>query len=308
MSNNSAFDAIGILPVVDVLENQELLDEAVTERLEGEQAYKLLFDTHEVNARAVAYQLDAAPGLDAEVKVVPEFGEIPVADPLSGEEKFAKLAKDAVGIRVSYEQRSDNDSKAVQREVAGRSREIARGNARRALAALDAAEITEFPVTASWDTADAKALTDLHLANELIVGAQDKDGNAFDYEATVLWVSKRTASVLKRNEEVSGSYIGDMASENPLFKSIADQPLLAGQFQIAADNSIPDGVGYLFDEGRVGSEFQIEDPIFTPFYEEGGQSGYGGPTMSWRSDYVHERALAVRAPKAIVKLTGLLTK
>lgn len=307
MSANSAFDAVGILPVVDILDNPELLEEAVTELLEGEQAYKLLFEKHDVNARAIAYHQDTAPGLDRQVQVVPEFGEIPVADPNAGEEKFAKLEKDAIGIRVSYEQRSDNDSKAVQRELKARAREIARGNANRAVNALNKADITEFPVTAPWDTEGAEALTDLYLANELIVGAKDNDGNAFDYEGNVLWVSKKTASVLKRNEEVRAAYVGDMASENPLFKSISEQPLLAGQFQIATDNSIPDGEGYLFAEGRVGSEFQIEDPIFTPFYEEGGQSGYGGPTMSWRSDYVHERALAVRAPKSIVKMTGLLS-
>lgn len=305
--NNSAFEAIGLLPVVDVIENPELLQAAVEERLEGEQAYKLLFDTYPVDARSVAFQLDSAPGLDRQVKEVPQFGEIPVGDPLEGEDKFAKLAKDAIGIRVSYEQRKDNDSKAVQREVAARTREISRGNARRALEALEAAEITEFPVTAAWDTENAEALTDLHLANELIVGAKDNHGNPFDYEGTTIWASKKTISVFKRNPEVLGSYVGDMAAENPLFKAIGDNPLVAGQFQLAPDNSIPDGVAYLFADERVGSEFQIEDPIVTPFYEEGGQSGYGGPNMTWRSDYVHERALAVRAPKAIVKLTGLLT-
>ena len=70
-----------------------------------------------------------------------------------------------------------------------------------------------------------------------------------------------------------------------------------------------DGVAYVMSEtptGGLGTRFEAEPPRFSDWYEEGGQSGMGGPRLTWRSDYVHFRSLVVRAPKALVKITGAI--
>ena len=44
----------------------------------------------------------------------------------------------------------------------------------------------------------------------------------------------------------------------------------------------------------------------TPLYSWGGDSPLGGPTMSWRTDVVNQRAIGVDNPKSVVKLTGVI--
>ena len=308
-TNNSYFDALEVLPVEDILTSSELLEAAASELLVGTQAYDLLFNAHNVDHLTIGYNTDVAPGLDEAVQTVPEFGEIPVGDPDAGERKYADLTKKAIGLRISKEQRDFGTGADIQRELVGRVAEIRRGNSADAMAALEAAGIEELPVAAKWNTTDAQAVDDLWAADDLLSGAKDTRGNLFNYSAGYVWANRKTLNALKRNKQTSSFYIGDMAHANPLFAGISEQPLVAEQFKLVADQALPDGVAYVFADseyGTVGTRFQTGDPIFTPFYEEHGQSGHGGSTMSWRSDYAHWRALAVRAPKAAVKLTGAI--
>ena len=76
-----------------------------------------------------------------------------------------------------------------------------------------------------------------------------------------------------------------------------------------ADQSLDDGVAYVFageEYGKIGSRFQLGEPKTSDWYSEGGDSTLGGSTMSKRTDWVHWRGLGVRAPKAVVKITGAL--
>lgn len=308
-TNNSYFDALEVLPVEDILTSSELLEAAAEELLQGTQAYDLLFTPHNVKHLTIGYNVDVAPGLDEAVQTVPEFGEIPVGDPDAGLRKYADLTKKAVGIRISKEQKDFGSGADIQRELIGRMAEVRRGNSNDALAALEAAGIEELPVAAKWNTKDALAMDDLWAADDLLAGAKDERGNLFNYSAGYVWANRKTLNALKRNKQTASLYIGDMAHANPLFAGIEQQPLIAEQFKLVADQALPDGVAYVFADseyGSVGTRFQTGEPIFTEFYEEHGQSGHGGSTMSWRSDYAHWRALAVRAPKAAVKLTGAI--
>lgn len=307
--HNSYFDALETLTVEEILESSELLEAAAEELLEGTQAYDLLFNPVNVKQLTIGYNLDVAPGLDEAVQKVPEFGEIPVGDPNRGERKFADLTKHAVGIRVSYEQKSFGSGADIQRELIGRLAEVRRNNSNEAVGALADSGIEELPVSQKWNEKDAPAMDDLFAADDLLAGATDDRGNLFNYSASYVWANRRTINALKRNRQVTDLYIGDMASSNPLFKGIEQQPLIAEQFRLVADQALPDGVAYVFageEYGKVGSRFQTGEPIFTDWYQEEGESGYGGRTMAYRSDYAHWRALAVRAPKAIVKITGAI--
>lgn len=305
---NSAYDALAELSVQDLIDTPELFERALEELLEGEQAYKMLFKQENTTEEVVAYTEEDAPVLDTGLQAVAEFAEIPVADPVRDRvKKFAALEDYAVGIRISEKQRRKNRNGEVQRELVARARTIRRDNGLAALAALAEAGIAEFPVDTPWDQPDADIREDIGLVTDLILGATDRFGNPHTYEPDVLWANPVTINRAKRNQTVKSDFLGDMASDNPLFKKVGQNPLIGGYLQVVPDISIPMGEAYIAAQQRVGVEAQDGGPITTPFYEEGGQSGIGGPRMTHRSDYVHNRALFVPAPKAIVRLTGLAT-
>lgn len=305
---NSAYDALAELSVLELTENPELFERALEELLEGEQAYKMLFKKEHTDEEVVTYYEEDAPVLDAGLKPVAEFAEIPVADPIRERvKKFAVIEDYAIGIRISERQKRMNRNGEVQRELAARARTIRRDNGLAAMEALKKANIAEMPVALAWDKSDADIREDIGLATDLIMSATDRFGNQHSYEPDVLWANPVTINRAKRNKTVREDFIGDKASDNPLFKKVGQNPLIGGYLQIVPDLSIPVGEAYIAVEGRVGVEAQQSDPTTTPFYEEGGQSGIGGPRMSHRSDYVHPRTLYVPAPKAIVRLTGLAT-
>lgn len=305
---NSAYDALAELSVQDLIDTPELFERALEELLEGEQAYKMLFSTENTDEEVVAYTEEDAPVLDTGLQAVAEFAEIPVADPVRDRvKKFAALEDYAIGIRISEKQRRRNRNGEVQRELVARARTIRRDNGLAAMAALAEAGIAEFPVDTPWDHPEADIREDIGLVTDLILGATDRFGNPHNYEPDVLWANPVTINRAKRNQTVKSDFIGDMASDNPLFKKVGQNPLIGGYLQVVPDISIPMGEAYIAAQQRVGVEAQGGAPITTPFYEEGGQSGIGGPRMTHRSDYVHNRALFVPAPKAIVRLTGLAT-
>lgn len=305
---NSAFDALGVLPVADVLAAPELFEQAVQEQIEGEQSYQVLFRTYTTDDAVVRYRYEAAPEMDDEVQIVPEFGEIPVTDPLSdGEDQFKTIDKYGLAARISEEQNFRNERNAVQKEASALARAILTGNGKAALAALALAPIEEFPVLIPWDNPDADVREDFGLATDLVLGATDSNGRQFGYQPSIFWANPVTINRAKRNKTVAQDFLGDMASENPIFKKIGQNPLLGGYLQVVPDMTIPVGEAYIAVEQSVGYAAENGPATVSPFYEEGGQSGRGGPNMAWRSDYVHFRGLFVPAPKAIVKLTGLAT-
>lgn len=304
----SAFDAISELSVNELIEAPELFDQAMQELIDGEQAYKTMFHTYNTPDPVVKYEEDSAAFLIDDLQPIAEFGEIPVSDPVADKEyKFAAVEASALAIRISHQQKVRNANGEVQRELKAFANTVMRGNGLAAKAAIEAAGIEEFEVTHAWDTAEADIREDIGLVTDLIMGAVDKNGRQYNYSPSVLWANPVTINQVIRHKSITKDFVGNMASENPMFKKIGQNPLLGGYLQVVPDLSVPRGEAYIAVEGAVGLEAQNAAPRFTSFYEEGGQSGMGGPRRSYRSDYVHDRALFVPSPKAIVKLTGLKT-
>ncbi|HAT1504281.1 TPA: hypothetical protein NBI62_000836 [Corynebacterium striatum] len=304
---NSAFDRLSGLTVDEMLANPTILPEIFRESFEGEEAHRLFFRTIPSASNVVGYYDAQANFLEDDVQNVAEFGEIPVSDPAGGELQTLKLEKNGIGIRVSWEQRNDNDVDAVRREMVARQNTLRRKDGRDALAALSAAKVQTFAATTAWNQDGSNPASDMLDAIELIQGAEDSNGNYFEYEPNVLWINPMTLTALKRNAEVQKLYIGDMAHENPLFTGIAAEPLLFGTLQVAKDFTVPKGEAYLGVEGISGFMAQREDRQVTDFYAERGDSQLGGANMSFRSDAVHRRGFGVDNPKSVVKLTGLMS-
>lgn len=304
---NSAFDRLSGLTVDEMLANPTILPEIFRESFEGEEAHRLFFRTIPSASNVVGYYDAQANFLEDDVQNVAEFGEIPVSDPTAGELQTLKLEKNGIGIRVSWEQRNDNDVDAVRREMVARQNTLRRKDGRDALAALSAAKVQTFAATTAWNQEGSNPASDMLDAIELIQGAEDSNGNYFEYEPNVLWINPMTLTALKRNAEVQKLYIGDMAHENPLFTGIAAEPLLFGVLQVVKDFTVPKGEAYLGVEGISGFMAQREDRQVTDFYPERGDSQLGGANMSFRSDAVHRRGFGVDNPKSVVKLTGLMS-
>lgn len=304
---NSAFDRMSGLTVDEMLANPTILPEIFRESFEGEEAHRLFFRTIPSASNVVGYYEAQANFLEDDVQNVAEFGEIPVSDPSGGELQTLKLAKNGIGIRVSWEQRNDNDVDAVQREMVSRQNTLRRKDGRDALAALSAAKVQTFAAATAWNQEGSNPASDMLDAIELIQGAEDTNGNYFEYEPDVLWINPMTLTALKRNAEVQKLYIGDMAHENPLFTGIAAEPLLFGNLQVVKDFTVPKGEAFLGVEGISGFMAQREDRQVTDFYPERGGSQLGGANMAFRSDAVHRRGFGVDNPKSVVKLTGLMS-
>lgn len=304
---NSAFDRMSGLTVDEMLANPTILPEIFRESFEGEEAHRLFFRTIPSASNVVGYYEAQANFLEDDVQNVAEFGEIPVSDPSGGELQTLKLEKNGIGIRVSWEQRNDNDVDAVQREMISRQNTLRRKDGRDALAALSAAKVQTFAAATAWNQEGSNPASDMLDSIELIQGAEDTNGNYFEYEPDVLWINPMTLTALKRNTEVQKLYIGDMAHENPLFTGIAAEPLLFGNLQVVKDFTIPKGEAFLGVEGISGFMAQREDRQVTDFYPERGDSQLGGANMAFRSDAVHRRGFGVDNPKSVVKLTGLMS-
>ena len=148
---NSAFDRLSGLTVDEMLANPTILPEIFRESFEGEEAHRLFFRTIPSASNVVGYYDAQANFLEDDVQNVAEFGEIPVSDPAGGELQTLKLEKNGIGIRVSWEQRNDNDVDAVRREMVARQNTLRRKDGRDALAALSAAKVQTFAATTAWN-------------------------------------------------------------------------------------------------------------------------------------------------------------
>lgn len=317
----SAYEALGELSWDDLVDETDLLRDAVEERLKLSRVADLLFEEETTSELTVGYRTDMPSGDPDEVEKRAEFGNIPVFDPEKGREFLAKMDSRARGMRVSYEQTKTNGGKAVQREVRAMTNAIARSDTRAALLAVekriadstldDVDQIEVVEATAQWADPATNPLDPVWSAADLIEGAE-YEGISYGYFATTIWGNPVDLSVLKRHPKVRDLYVGDMASSNPLFAGVESQPLIAGQFQLVPDATVPRGTTFVFQDaaslgGAIGSKFTWDSgqPLVTGWYSEKGESARGGSNMSYRSDYSEWNHMGIRAPKAIIKITGI---
>lgn len=328
MTINSAYDAIGVLSYADLMSSagSELARSAFLERANGSQIHSLVFGTPESLPSMFTETSIRRPIGDANaVSPTAEFAEIPVIDPVSGDAVIKRLDKHTVGVRVSWEQHSLNAGRAVQREIDHLQQSVNRWHIGAMLEALGEASsdsvpvedrVDVFPVINAWNVDGATPMQDLLNAQALIMGAKF-EGVSYGYRPSVLLAHPLTATHLAMHPSLQSYYQGNMAESNPYFSGVSANPKI-GSLQLATDFNIPEGEAYVLQGAEiapVGREW-IYDGLdgnlgdlpgrLTDWYEEGGQSGLGGSTMSYRADYVNFGAKAITDPKAIVKLTGLV--
>lgn len=324
----SYYEAIGALGRADLMSDagSELARMAFMERAEGSQIHRLVFgEAVPVPSMLVETSINRPVGDKDAPQVTAEFAEIPIIDPVSEEPVVKKLDKHTVGVRVSWEQHSEHSGRAVQREIDHLLESVNRWNVSRMLSAIDAQTADSVPaenrvdvITAEtpWLDPASEPLHHLAQAQQLIMSATYKDV-PYAYRPSVLLAHPLTATNLSLHPSLQAYYQGSMAGHNPFFSGVMDNPRI-GQLQVAADFNIPMGDVYVLQGAEirpVGTEWTYEQAdgnlgelpgFLTDWYEEGGASGRGGFTMSYRSDFSNFGTHSITDPKAIVKITGVV--
>ena len=302
----SAYDGDPIT-VDSLLKDPTWIAERTIQNLDGAFLEDLLFRNAGPNDSGVAaYREAASPFLADDAEVVAEHGEIPVSGLNLGKVRTVIGEKVARGIRVSYEQRKENRIDMVAKQQTALQNTMIRSGVRAALKAFEEAPTLTAAATAAWSGGGGDPVKDVLDAVEEIATAQPDDANQDDYFGYVpdtLVLHPAALTALLRNEQVQKFYIGDVAGENPIYRGV--QPKTVFGLTVATSRFMDPTKAVVLEAGTAGFRSDTIPLQMTPMYQEGGESGLGGPTMTWRSDAVRKRILAVDEPKAVLTITGV---
>lgn len=301
------------LTVSEMLEDPTFIPQRVVDGMQGQFLEDLFFRQAESNKGVVAFREAAGQYLADDAEEIAEFGEIPVSVPELGPLRAAYGIKSGEAIRISYEMRNENKVDQVNRHIQALEKTMIRHGIQATLGVFKSAKVQELQVSSQWTGGDP--VKDVFDAVELVQSAHEDDdvNRQFDYEPNTILLHPASYTKLVRNEQMQKYYIGNAALDNPIFLDQNGDSIfgglrnteLFGTLRVATSRLIEQGTAYVFEAQGVGFKSDTMPLTATPMYSEGGDSQLGGPTMSWRSDLVRKRAIAVDNPKAIVKLTGI---
>lgn len=299
----SAYDGVEIT-VDEMMADPTFIPQRIVDNLDGAFMEDLFFRQAESNKGTVAFREAAGEYLADDAEEIAEYGEIPVSTPEYGELKAAFGIKSGEAIRVSYEQRNENKVDVVNKSISTLQKTMIRHGVNAVIGVFTSASVPELQASAPWTggTPDKDVLDGI----EAVQGAHEEgdETRVFDYDPDTILLHPQSLTKLLRNEQVQKYYIGNMANENPVFKGLTTTQLF-GQLQVATSRLISKDSAYVFERGAAGFKSDTMPLTATPMYSEGGESQIGGPTMSWRSDLVRKRAIAVDNPKSVLKITGI---
>ncbi|WP_151530535.1 MULTISPECIES: hypothetical protein [Corynebacterium] len=303
---SSAYDG-SAMTVSDVLKDPTFLQTRITEELDGAFVENLLFRNGGQNSSGVvAFREAASTALQDGPEEVAEFAEIPTTVMSLGSLKSAFARKRALGVRISYEMLREDQMDVLSQQVTLLNKKMVRDSVRMSLNALNAAVgENEKAATAAWASSDSDIVKDVFDAIERVQAAtvEGKPNEYFGYEPDVLLLHPVVLSKLLRDEKISRSYVGDMAHENPIYKKLLPTQLFG--LNVATSRYMPATEAWVLESGSVGFYSDTIPLTVTETYAERGDSDIGGATMSWRTDAVIKRAIAVDNPKAVAKITSI---
>lgn len=300
----SAYDGDKIT-VNEMMEDPTFIPQRVIDTLTNQFVEDLFFRPAESNSGVVAFREAAGIYLADDAEEIAEYGEIPVSSPELKGLKAAFGIKTGEAIRISYEQRNENKLDIVAHNLEALEKTVIRHGINAVFGVFASAKIPELQASAPWVGGNPDK--DVLDAIEAVQGAHE-DGDptrVFDYDPNTILLHPQALTKLIRNEKVQRYYIGNMANENPVFSGLKTTQLF-GTLQVATSRLVNPAEVFVFERQAVGFISDTMPLSATPLYSEGGDSPLGGPTMSWRSDLVRKRAIAVDNPKAVVKLTGIV--
>lgn len=260
------------------------------------------------NQGSVMWQDPASMFLEDDAEEIAEFGEIPVSSPELGGVHTAVATTIGTAIRISYQMRKNNRIDLVQLSTNAASNTMIRNNVRAAMDAFRAANVPTQQVSTKWDATNSNPMNDLTDAIMKIQDAKPDDapdeGMQFNYNPDVIVASRSTLTLLRNHEKVQKFFVGDIAHENPAYTGATEFAI--GGLNFVASRWMPNGEAYVLERGTAGFYSDADPLTATPLYQEGGESGAGGPRRTWRSDFWRQTVYAVDNPKAVVHLKGIV--
>lgn len=292
---------------VDAIVNDPTyIQERVLEDLDRSFLEEALFRNGGDNQGIVAYAEAVSPFLNDDAEEVAEFAEIPISELDTGKIKSLIGAKTALGVSVSLEQRRFNKLDQVTRQVTALKNTMVRNSVRASLGALESAGVPTLAVGANWEDPAANPLKDIRIAKRMIREAkpEETDDQKFGYNPDTLVISESVLEAALDHDNVQKFFIGDLASENPVYKGVL--PSALSDLRIVTSSWLQEDEIYVLESQTAGF-FSDSIPLtVSELYAPHGDNGYGGTTQSWRVDAFRNRIIAVDNPKAVVKITGAI--
>lgn len=298
---NSAFDALNVR---DLVENPSTIREYIEGSLQGAFLEEAVFtNAGPTTSSRIPYYETMPARLADKAEKVAEYAEIPTSELIRGEEKIARAEKLGQGVRISREMIIQNSTELLQSQITALQNEIIAGSANQLTEAIEEANVNTIASAKPWSEQDATPVRDIIGARTLVSSAA-YDGHKFGFNADSLIVSQAALDNLLLSDDAQRFYIGNVANENPIYRGT--QPARFNGLSIHVSSFIPDGTAYVLQSGVAGFYRDFIPFGTSDLYAENGDNGKGGSNQSFRIDADRSRAIAVKAPKAITKITGIM--
>lgn len=304
----SAFDTGQPITVDQLMHDPTEIPTRVVNMIKDAQLADYLFRKGPDNMGSVMWRDPASMFLEDDAENIAEFGEIPVSSPELGGMHTAVASTYGTAIKISHNMRLQNRIDQVQLASGAAVNTMIRHNVRAVMKAFASANVPTQQVSTKWDAANSNPMTDVADAIMKIQRAKPDDavdeGMKYGYNPDLFVASSATLTLLQTHEKIQRFFRGDIAHENPVYRGMTEFRL--GKLDFVESQWLPDGEAYILERGTAGFYSDTEGLTQTPLYEVGGQSGYGGPTRTWRADFWRQTVYACDNPKAVVHLKGIV--
>lgn len=243
--------------------------------------------------------------LGADVEVVAEFGEIPVAAGQVGLPRIAIATKKGLGVRVSREMREENNMDLVNLQITQLVNTIIRANDRALRTLLTDPAVPSIAATAAWTGVGSKKRRDIANAIEVVSSATPNataDDDLFGFTPDTVVFPGNIVPLLIDDTEFLEVY-KTSAPEDSIAYTGKLPGLVVGMAALTTRSWPKDRV-LVCERGTMGFYSDTRPLESTGLYGEGGGPN-GGPTESWRSDTTQKRAVGLDQPKAACWITGV---
>lgn len=293
------------ITVDDALKNPLWIPERTMEMLDGAFVEDYLFrNGGTTQSGTFGYTISNAPFVNDEPERVAEGGEIPLTDFNRGEKRLKSTKKDALGIGITWEMRNRSNFDVLSKAQNDLMNTMIRRGVEDTLEAFDEAGVPSMSASAAWAAAGDPVKDVLDAVDQIQGASVVKEGKTayFNYNPDTILLHPRTLTALLRNEQVQKYYTGSNAEQNPIYKGIRNVELFG--LKVAESRYMKPGEVFILQSGVAGF-IVTEMPLqMTPFRGVHGDNEIGGDNMTWRSDAVRIRGIAVDNPLAVTKITG----
>lgn len=309
---NSAYDEFPNQITVDqAMKDPTMIPQRLAKSL-PEEAWveNLFFRKGPANNGVIGFAEDQPEDYDDEgIEDIAEGGEIPIISPEIDDSdiKVAYSVKSGGAFRVTYEQRTENRWDMINKSQSTLQRKMLMRSIRSIERIFDEGDIPEIELPTHWaqggnliqDIADGiNAVQDAH---------EDGDpSKRYEYAADTILYHPTVKTTARLNDSMQKYYIGNMADKNPAvrgrYAGLTGFQLF-GQLNESESRLINPKHVYIFVEKSAGFTSETIPLTASALYAEGGgDDRLGGKNMRWRSDLVRKRAIALDAPKSVVRL------